>query len=101
MRFAPTPTEEALFRELRSGRLGVVVRRQYVIGRYIADFAVPPRRLVIEVDGECHAARRAADARRDRELGRRGWRVLRLPAALVAHDLGEAVAHVRAALGAA
>jgi very-short-patch-repair endonuclease len=45
-----------------------------------------------------HASRRAADARRDRELGRRGWRVLRLPAALVTQDLAEAVARVRVAL---
>lgn len=98
MRFEQTPTEEALWRELRGGKLGAVVRRQYVVGRYIADFAVPARRLVIEVDGVYHAARRVADARRDRELGRRGWRVLRLPAELVAQDLGEAVARVRVAL---
>lgn len=100
MRFAQTPTEEALFGQLRGGKLGVVVRRQYVIGLHIADFAVPSARLVIEVDGAYHAARRAADARRDRELRRRGWRVLRLPAELVAQDLGGAVARVRAALGA-
>ena len=99
MRFAQTPTEEALWRELRGGKLGAVVRRQYVVGRYIADFAVPARRLVIEVDGAYHAARRVADARRDRELGRRGWRVLRLPAELVAQELAEAVVRVRAALG--
>ncbi|MBE7481620.1 MAG: DUF559 domain-containing protein [Polyangiaceae bacterium] len=99
MRFAQTPTEEALWRELRGGKLGAVVRRQYVVGRYIADFAVPSVRVVIEVDGAYHASRRAADARRDRELGRRGWRVLRLPAELVARDLGEAVARVRAVLG--
>ncbi|MCK6537386.1 MAG: DUF559 domain-containing protein [Polyangiaceae bacterium] len=74
MRFAQTPTEEALWRELRGGKLGVVVRRQYVVGRYIADFAVPSARVVIEVDGAYHASRRAADARRDRDLGRRGWR---------------------------
>ncbi len=99
MRFAQTPTEEALWRELRGGKLGAVVRRQYVVGRYIADFAVPARRLVIEVDGAYHATRRGADARRDRELGRRGWRMLRLPAELVARDAAEAVRRVRAALG--
>ncbi|MCC6901745.1 MAG: DUF559 domain-containing protein [Polyangiaceae bacterium] len=99
MRFAPTPTEDALFREICGLKLGVVVRRQYVIGRHIADLAVPARRLVIEVDGAYHATRRAADARRDRELARRGWRVLQLPAALVVRDIGEAVARVRGALG--
>ncbi|MBK9001198.1 MAG: DUF559 domain-containing protein [Myxococcales bacterium] len=48
MRFAQTPTEEALWRELRGGKLGAVVRRQYVVGRYIADFAAPAVRVVIE-----------------------------------------------------
>lgn len=70
-----------------------------MLGQYIADLAVPSARLVIEVDGPYHAARAAADARRDRELGRRGWRVLRLPAELVAKDVAEAVARVRSALG--
>jgi very-short-patch-repair endonuclease len=51
------------------------------------------------VDGGYHAERREADARRDRELGRLGWRVLRLPARLVAERLPEAVALVRGALG--
>ncbi len=39
MRFDQTRTEEALWRELRGGKLGAVVRRQYVVGRYIADLA--------------------------------------------------------------
>ncbi|MBK8998758.1 MAG: DUF559 domain-containing protein [Myxococcales bacterium] len=62
-------------------------------------FAVPWARLVIEVDGAHHVARGVADARRDRELERCEWRVLRLPAALVARDVAEAVQRVRAALG--
>ncbi len=94
-----TPTEEALWRELRGAKLGVVVRRQYVVGRFIADFAVPSAHVVIEVDGACHASRRVPDTRRDWELGRRAWRVLPLPAELVARDAAEAVRRVRAALG--
>ncbi len=39
-----------------------------------------------------------ADARRDRELARLGYRVLRLPAELVQRQLTEALARVRAAL---
>jgi len=98
MRFAQTPTEEALWREISGVALGVVVRRQYVIGKYIADFAVPSARLVIEVDGGYHATRRRADERRDRELARRGWRVLRVPAEIVSRDLAGAVARVREAI---
>jgi very-short-patch-repair endonuclease len=53
------------------------------------------------VDGGHHARRSAADARRDRVLARKGYRVLHLPAELVENQLGEALARVRAALGAA
>jgi very-short-patch-repair endonuclease len=55
-------------------------------------------KLIVEVDGACHKLRRSADARRDKKLQRLGYRVLRLPAALVLANLPEAVARVRAAL---
>lgn len=55
-------------------------------------------RVILGTSGATHSES-AAYARRDRELGRRGWRVLRLPAELVARDAAEAVRRVRAALG--
>lgn len=54
MRAAPTPSEAALWRALRARQLGVEVRRQVVIGEFIADFVVPAAWLVIEVDGGAH-----------------------------------------------
>ena len=75
MRFAPTASEEALWRLLCAAQLGVAFRRQVPVGRYIADFAALPARLVVEVDGGYHAQRARADARRDevlRRLGRQG-----------------------------
>jgi very-short-patch-repair endonuclease len=54
--------------------------------------------LIVEVDGGYHVERARADARRDRVLAERGYRVLRLPAALVRSQLPVAVAAVRAAL---
>ena len=45
-----------------------------------------------------HEHRVAADARRDRDLARMGYRVLRLPRDMVQHRLGEAVARVVAAV---
>ncbi|MBE7484127.1 MAG: DUF559 domain-containing protein [Polyangiaceae bacterium] len=98
LRGSPTRSEEALWRVLSAGKLGVSARRQVVLGNFIADFAVPARRLVIEVDGGSHAGRAAADARRDRGLARLGWRVLRLDAELVLSSPEEALARVRAAL---
>lgn len=52
----------------------------------------------VEVDGGYHAARRAADARRERVLRRLGYRVLRLDAELVLGAPEQALALVRAAL---
>lgn len=98
MRAAPTSTEALLWEALRGSRLGVGFRRQVPLGRYIADFAAPGAKLVVEVDGGYHAERVRADARRDRELGRLGYRVVHLPAELVARDLEGAVELVRAAL---
>ena len=79
--------------------LGVAFRRQVPIGnRYIADFLAPSVKLVVEVDGCCHARRVVADARRDRVLLRLGYRVLRLDAELVLRQLPLAVEAVRQAL---
>ena len=99
MRRFPQGPELLLWQELRGGRLGVSFRRQAVIGnRYIADFVAPSLGLVVEVDGGTHAHRRVADARRDRDLERLGYRVLRIPARVVMGDLGGAVALVCAAV---
>lgn len=84
LRSAPTWSEQALGRLL--AELGLAVRRQLVVGGFVADFAVPAAKLLIEVDGPWHARRRAADARRDRKLVRLGWRVLRLEAELVRRE---------------
>ncbi len=99
MRGAPTASEAALWRALRARQLGVEVRRQVVIGDFIADFVVPSAWLVIEVDGCAHRGRGAADARRDRKLAKLGYRVLRLEAGLVERALPQALERVREALG--
>jgi very-short-patch-repair endonuclease len=90
--------EQALWSEIRGGRLGVWFRRQVVIGRFIVDFIAPRERLIVEVDGGYHATRVGADARRDRKLTRMGYRVLRLDADLVRRDVHAAVAQIRQAL---
>jgi very-short-patch-repair endonuclease len=67
-----------------------------VIGdRYIADFAAPAVRLVIEIDGGYHERRRSADARRDRGLQRLGYTVVHLTAEVVERQLEGAVEMVR------
>ena len=56
---------------------------------------------MVEVDDQSHELKRTADARRDRNLARLGYRVLRLPAELVRNNLAEAVARIIAALSVA
>ena len=74
----PAP-EQTLWLALRAKRFeGAKFRRQVVIGHYIADFACRrPAMLIVEVDGETHAASRAYDARRTNALESRGYRVVR------------------------
>ena len=99
-RNAPTRSEAALWSCLRCKQLGIEFKRQFVIGdRYIADFAAPSIRLVVEVDGGSHFRRAAADARRDRWLRRNGWRVLRVSAELVLRQLPVALEQVLTAVG--
>jgi very-short-patch-repair endonuclease len=100
LRARETASERLLWQCLVNGKLGVAFRRQYVIGGRIADFAAPSVRLVVEVDGGWHAGRARADARRDRELMRLGWRVLRVPAEVVIRDLPLALASVVEAIAA-
>jgi len=98
MRLHPTISESRLWHQLRSSRLGVAFRRQVPLGRYIADFAAPSIRLVVEVDGLYHARRIAADARRDRHFSRLGYRVLHLEAELVMEALPLAVERIQEAI---
>jgi very-short-patch-repair endonuclease len=98
MRLYAQEPERRLWRELLGKRLGVAFRRQVVLGeRYIVDFFASEVGLVVEVDGGAHGRQRRADERRDRDLGRLGYRVLRIPVALIMKDVSAAVALVRGA----
>jgi len=92
-RRALTESEARLWSALRARQLGVQFRREVPLaGRYIVDFCAPSVRLVVEVDGGCHALRQRADARRDAALRSLGYRVLRVEAAAVMRDLPATVA---------
>lgn len=98
MRAYPSPPEQVLWNAIRSGQLGVPFRRQVPLGRYIVDFVAPRAKLIVEVDGSCHRFTESADARRDRKLGRLGYRVLRLEAGLVLRHLPLALQRIREVL---
>ncbi|MEO9188733.1 MAG: DUF559 domain-containing protein [Acetobacteraceae bacterium] len=72
-----TEVERRLWRALRETAMKWRFRRQHPIGRRIADFACPARKLVIELDGGQHAEREEADAVRSAEIAAHGYRVIR------------------------
>jgi very-short-patch-repair endonuclease len=94
MRFAPTRSEEWLWRRLSGSKTGWAFRRQLVIGELIVDFACTKVRLVVEVDGGSHQGRQRRDAARDRVLARLGWRVLRVAENEVFSELDVVVARI-------
>ncbi len=98
MRHSLSENERILWSRISGKQLGVAFRRQVPVGNYIADFVAPAAQLIVEVDDRSHELKHAADARRDRILRRLGYRVLRVPAALVRANVDEAVARVVAAL---
>jgi very-short-patch-repair endonuclease len=72
-----TDAEQRLWKLLRAKRPeGWKFRRQFPIGCYIADFACPAARLIVEADGGQHSEN-AHDATRDRWLTGQDWRVIR------------------------
>jgi len=94
MRFAPTRSEEWLWRRLSGSKTGFPFRRQLVIGPFIADFACTKVRLVVELDGPYHEHRARPDAQRDCILADRGWTILRIQDHLVFRDLDAVVATI-------
>ena len=78
LRAEMTPQECTLWTQLRdlNHRLGLNIRRQAPVGRFIADFVDFGRRLVIEVDGGQHGG--PEDAARDAWFAAEGFTVLRV-----------------------
>ncbi len=74
----PTDAERGLWRALRGRQIdGFRFRRQVPIAGYIADFACPQAKLIVELDGGQHAAQERYDAARTLRLEAAGYRVLR------------------------
>lgn len=79
---APVVTESPIERDFYAiARERIAeLQSQVVIGPYRVDFAIVPKRLVVELDGhQFHATveQRTADAKRARRLLAMGWHVVR------------------------
>ncbi len=78
LRGSMTRAEVILWQRLRAKQMcGLRFRRQEPVGNFIADFYCAAARLVVELDGDSHVERAAADARRDEIMRGEGFVVLR------------------------
>lgn len=99
LRREATPAERHLWPYLRGSQLGGhKFSRQMPLGPYFCDFLCRRAKMVIEVDGDTHAASREADARRDRFMQEQGYRVLRFSNADVLRNIEGVVTVIGEAL---
>jgi adenine-specific DNA-methyltransferase len=75
-----TAPEQKLWSLIRGKQLGVKIRRQAPIGRYIVDFLCEERKMIIELDGGQHyePEGRRKDEKRDAYLRQNGYDILRI-----------------------
>jgi very-short-patch-repair endonuclease len=90
-----TIAESRLWHHLRGSKLGVKVRRQHPIGRFIVDFYAAKRRLVIEVDGSVHDQQTERDTERSTILEAQGYRIVRFTNEQVLHEIETVLAQLR------
>jgi very-short-patch-repair endonuclease len=78
LRKEPSAAESKLWTYLRALREdGIHFRRQHAVGLYIADFAAPRSKMIIEVDGSQHVDQEEYDSERTIFFKSKGYRVLR------------------------
>ena len=99
MRKNSTDAERVLWTHLRRRRMGGFrFRQQHPIPPFIADFACPQLRLVIELDGSQHDLNRRTDEWRSRKLSEAGYRVIRFWNTDVLHDIETVLDAIRLAV---
>lgn len=99
LRLEMTPQEQILWHHLRGRRFeGFKFRRQMWLVGYIADFACPAARLVIQADGSQHADRSNYDSERTLAFEQIGWRTLRFWNNEINENLEAVLVAIRAAL---
>lgn len=98
LRVGSTEPERRLWRALREACPAARFRRQVPLGRYFVDFCSHAARLIIEVDGDTHAATSGHDAERTRFLNNEGYLVMRFTNADVMQMLDGVITTIVTAL---
>jgi very-short-patch-repair endonuclease len=99
MRREMTPQEAILWGHLRGGRTeGFKFRRQMWLCGFVADFACPGARLIVEADGSQHADNPEYDAARSAAFEREGWRTIRFWNNEITRDLEGVLVAIRTVL---
>ena len=99
LRNEATPAERRLWSYLGNSRLnGHKFSRQMPLGPHFCDFLCRRSKLVVELDGESHAATAVHDARRDQFMLEQGYTVLRFSNADVMENVEGVVAMIGASL---
>jgi very-short-patch-repair endonuclease len=99
MRHDAVTMEKLFWDGVRNRRLGgYKFKRQVPIGRYVADFVCLEKKLIVELDGPFHTARKAYDAARDAFMTSLGYRVLRFTNEELANDVATSLHIVKHAL---
>ena len=80
-----TTEEEMVWGAVRGRSLGVPIRRQHPVDRFVLDFYCPAARVAFEIDGDVHDLLRDAD--RDLALAERGIAVVRFSDRQVREEL--------------
>jgi very-short-patch-repair endonuclease len=91
---------EQMFYELAF--LDLHIYPQHPVGKYRLDFAIPDKRVAIELDGhQYHKTKyqRTQDAKRDRWLYGQGWHVLRFTGTEIHQDLDRCIDEICALVG--
>lgn len=86
-----SPIEELFFKE---ASMYMSLFSQYKIGEYRVDFAIPDKNIVIEIDGhDFHKTKeqRTNDAKRERYLQKKGFRVVRYTGTEIFNDVANCV----------
>ena len=78
MRHKQAPAEKIMWYCLRDRRLnGFKFRRQFPVGKYVADFCCPACNVIVELDGTSHFEQEEHDAERTQWLADQGYHVVR------------------------